>query len=65
MDGKGRSGMSGTDWNRNGRVDSGDRYMDYEIMNDKGGGGGQNGCGCIVLASGSFFTVALILRLFS
>ena len=28
--------MSGFDWNGNGRVDAGDWYIDYEIMNDKG-----------------------------
>lgn len=46
--------MHGTDWNGNGRVDAGDWYIDYEIMNDNGGsggsGGGDNngGCGCLL-----------------
>ena len=26
--------MKGTDWNNNGRIDAGDWYIDYEIMND-------------------------------
>ena len=39
------------DWNGNGREDAGDWYMDYEIMNDNGGGNGGgsgngNGDGC-------------------
>lgn len=49
--------MSGFDWNGNGRVDAGDWYIDYEIMNDEGHGGGNHGssggsggdgCGCLI-----------------
>ena len=48
--------MHGTDWNGNGRVDAGDWYIDYEIMNDNGGRGGggsdggddNGGCGCLL-----------------
>lgn len=56
--------MSGFDWNGNGRRDAGDSYMDYEIMNDKGGGSGEDGCGCIFLGIAIFFGVALILQIF-
>lgn len=44
--------MHGRDWNGNGRIDAGDRYIDFEIMNDNDGGGGSgggsggDGCGC-------------------
>ena len=48
--------MSGFDWSGNGYHDAGDSYMDYEIMNDKGGGGdhgsggpGGSGCGCVMM----------------
>ena len=47
----------GFDWNGNGHRDAGDSYMDYEIMNDKGSGGGPggsggsggSGCGCFMM----------------
>lgn len=47
---------SGYDWNGNGHRDAGDSYIDYEIMNDNGGGsdygaGGRSsrgGCGCVL-----------------
>ena len=56
--------MHGTDWNGNGRVDAGDWYIDYEIMNDNGGGGsggsgGNEGGGC-----GCFTAVIMLLGLF-
>lgn len=50
-------GGGGFDWNGNGHRDAGDSYMDYEIMNSKGGGGGSggsggsggDGCGCVMM----------------
>ena len=61
--------MAGFDWNGNGRVDAGDWYIDYEIMNDNGGssgGGGSGGndgggCGCLLLAIAGLFFISLFL----
>lgn len=55
------------DWNGNGREDAGDWYMDYEIMNDNGGGGKKDGSGDEKGCSGCLFAiivVAIILILF-
>lgn len=60
-------GGGGFDWNGNGHRDVGDSYMDYEIMNDKGGGGGHgsgggsggSGGGCL----GAIIMVLLLLYL--
>ena len=64
--------MSGFDWNGNGHHDVGDSYMDYEIMNDKGGGGnkpsgggpGGDGCGCVG-AVVAIIAIMLIYFIFS
>lgn len=56
--------MSGFDWNGNGYHDAGDSYMDYEIINDKGSGGGNRpsggsngGNGCLTTIGG----IAIVL----
>ena len=56
------------DWNGNGREGAGDWYMDYEIMNDNGGGNGGgsgngtgDGCaGCLLI----IIAVVIILSIF-
>ena len=65
---EGEKRMSGFDWNGNGYEDAGDWYMDYEIMNDKGGSGGGSpgggsggdGCGCLLL----IVIILIIISLF-
>ncbi len=54
----------GFDWNGNGHRDVGDSYMDYEIMNEKSGGGGHgsggsggSGGGCLTTVGG----IAMVL----
>lgn len=62
--------MSGFDWNGNGHHDAGDSYMDYEIMNEKGGGGssgggsGGDGCGCVGIVV-AIVAIMLIYFIFS
>ena len=50
-----------TDWNGNGREDAGDWYIDYEIMNDDGGGGSSDGsgCGCLLLIFAALVFISL------
>lgn len=55
--------MSGFDWNGNGRIDAGDKYIEYEIMNDEdsssSGGSDGGGCGCLLLAFAGLMFLSL------